>query len=78
MGAPVIAALLSWLKYSLVASLLLAITAGYLHGDAPLDAANIVGYWIVAPLLIGLLMLLFNVMLEALCSATKPRGQWPS
>ena len=70
-------ALLAWLKYSIFALLVLASSALYLHGDAPLDLPNLVGYWVVAPALLGLLMMLFDVACDAL-SGTKSRGEWPS
>lgn len=71
------AALLSWMKCSVFALLALAAAALYLHGDAPLDTANLVGYWVVMPALLGLLLMSFDLAWDFFAGKDKADGEWP-
>lgn len=77
------AALLSWLKFTVIGVLIQAAFAIALNGHDPLDdvssrldAPNWVGYWIFMPLLFGLALMLLSAAWD-LIFKRKSRGEWP-
>lgn len=73
------AALLSWLKYSLFALGVLGVAAIWLHTDEKLDAANLIGYWVLMPALLGLVLMLFSLAWDWVGGkiTRARRGEWP-
>lgn len=68
-----------FLKFTVFGLAIVAFFAWYLRGDESLDAANWVGYWIVTPALIGVVLVLFDALWDWLATklVRKAKGQWP-